>query len=151
MQSQHNQSLFKNFLLSSSKYHDRIAEIISSYGRSSGSTSSSTIGNDSSSSSSDTTNNTARLIINMNDLRSFDHKTSTLVQQEPLRYLLDFEHALHDFILSNFPKFFEEFTKAVIHLGFEGELGDNNHVTPRQLMANYSNKLLCLSGIVTKC
>ncbi|KAG2373527.1 hypothetical protein C9374_011990 [Naegleria lovaniensis] len=147
MQSQHNQSLFKNFLLSSSKYQDRVAGIVSSFG-SVGSSSSS-----SSSSSSDPSgdNTSARLIINMNDLRSFDHKTSTLFQQEPLRYLLDFEHALHDYILTNFPKFFEEFTKAVIHLGFEGELGDNNHVTPRHLMANYANKLLCVSGIVTKC
>jgi len=74
-----------------------------------------------------------------------------MIQQEPLQYLLDFELALHEYISINFPKFFEENPTAEIHLGFEGELGDSNHVTPRHLLANYANKLLCLSGIVTKC
>ncbi|EFC44132.1 predicted protein [Naegleria gruberi] len=142
MQSQHNQSLFKNFLLSNRKYHDKLSEIVSNNIASS---SSSNYGGTSSDSGIN------RLIINMNDFRNFDHRSSQQIQQQPLNYLYDFEIALHEYININFPKFFEESPNAEIHLGFDGELGDNNHVSPRHLLANYANQLLCLSGIITKC
>ncbi|KAL9651625.1 hypothetical protein ABK040_001570 [Willaertia magna] len=122
---QQNISFFKSFLLKYTKYQDEIRKIVD--------------------------NKLYRLIINMDDLRSFDNKIASQIQQEPLRYILDFEMALYEFINTNHPKHFEDNAGTEIHLGFEGQLGADCHVSPRDLLAFYANKLICLSGIITKC
>lgn len=72
--------------------------------------------------------------------------------KDPAAYLPSFDKALQSVIEHEHAEYAVKAkeSKTQFAVGFEGDFGDH-HVTPRTLNSSYVNKLVCISGIVTKC
>jgi DNA replication licensing factor MCM3 len=96
-------------------------------------------------------NELPRLIIRIDDLRTFDAELARNFQRNPSEYLPAFESALEDRITRLEPDYFEDNMDHEAHIGLEGNMGLTYHVTPRQLLSNFLGRLVCVEGIITKC
>ncbi|KAL0489703.1 DNA replication licensing factor MCM3 [Acrasis kona] len=95
-------------------------------------------------------NGKPRLILRIDDLRSFDPELAATFQRTPSEFLPAFELALGERITRLDPSYFEDNVDAEAHIAIEGNLGGAYHVTPRQLLSNFLGRLVCVEGIVTK-
>ncbi|KAJ1028637.1 hypothetical protein NDA16_001803 [Ustilago loliicola] len=91
-----------------------------------------------------------RLIINIDDLRSYNREFATGLLNEPNEYLPAFDAALHMSVeLAANP--LKDDTKNKQHyIGLRGSFGDH-HVNPRTLRSVHIGKMMSLEGIVTRC
>lgn len=92
-----------------------------------------------------------RLIVNINDIRTFNGQLAKDLLQHPLELIPPFEKALQDIViqLSN-DQASLDFVKEPFHIGIEGAFGDL-HISPRFLTSRMMSHLVCLDGIVTSC
>ncbi|KAG4305372.1 hypothetical protein PORY_000928 [Pneumocystis oryctolagi] len=91
-----------------------------------------------------------RLIVNIDDVRSYNRDLADGLLNEPAEYLPPFNKALHDVILT-----IKDITKHKVddspfYIGLIGSFGDQ-HISPRNICAQHLKKLVCVEGIVTRC
>ncbi|XP_065313818.1 DNA replication licensing factor MCM3-like [Gordionus sp. m RMFG-2023] len=89
-----------------------------------------------------------RLIVNINDLRSWNAERALNLIQKASLELIAFQRALKDIVMEKDPKYaksYEEF-----YIGLEGSFG-KSHVTPRTLTSEFLGQIICIEGIVTRC
>lgn len=95
-------------------------------------------------------NGEKRLIIDLSHLRNRNQQLAQKLLDKPRIALPQFEHALEQHIRTNQvqgPK--KKMVQTEWKVGFEGAFG-NSQVSPRELLAGYLGKLICVEGIVTK-
>lgn len=95
--------------------------------------------------------NERRLIVNIDEVRSFNRDFATGILDEPNEYIPAFEEALRDRILT----LADPIKHAQIHdkpfyIGLRGSFGDH-HVNPRTMRSVHLGKMMSLEGIVTRC
>ncbi|KAL1495133.1 hypothetical protein AB1Y20_016999 [Prymnesium parvum] len=91
-----------------------------------------------------------RLMLSIDELRSFDAELTRNFMRRPAEYLPLFEEALRDAISAHDPSYEKHASLAQLHIGLQGSFGAH-HVSPRGLGAPLLNQLVCVEGIVTKC
>jgi len=95
----------------------------------------------------------ARLVVNINDLRSFDasegYDLARNLLAKPMECLPAFEAALKDYC-SNIAKDSKSPLLEKYHVAVEGSFGANR-MGPREIMSDTLTQLVCVEGIVTKC
>ena len=90
-----------------------------------------------------------RLVINVDDLRSYNRAYATGLLDEPNEYLPAFDMALRALVgLLNDKE--EDISDKQFYIGLRGSFGDH-HVNPRTLRSQHLGKMMSLEGIVTKC
>ncbi|PWN48893.1 putative MCM3-subunit of pre-replication complex [Violaceomyces palustris] len=91
-----------------------------------------------------------RLIVNIDDLRSYNRQFATGLLNEPNEYLPAFDAALHQLVeqLRNPVK--DDIAGKQYYVGLRGSFGDH-HVNPRTLRSVHLGKMMSLEGIVTRC
>ncbi|KAK0545831.1 MCM DNA helicase complex subunit [Tilletia horrida] len=91
-----------------------------------------------------------RLIVNIDELRSYNRDYATGLLEEPNEYLPAFDAALHQLVeqLHNPAK--DDIANKQYYIGLRGSFGDH-HVNPRTLRSVHLGKMMSLEGIVTKC
>ncbi|KAJ1502429.1 MCM DNA helicase complex subunit [Coelomomyces lativittatus] len=92
-----------------------------------------------------------RLIVDIDDLRSYDPELCENLLQHPVDYLPAFEKSLKDIIVAtHHPPKLHGMQEHLYYVGFKGAFG-KHHVNPRSLNASYLGQLIALEGIVTRC
>lgn len=93
-----------------------------------------------------------RLLVNLNELRSFQPEAVKGVLQTPLEWVPVFERALDEEIqkLIESMESVQMNEKSRFHVGFEGAFGEL-HTSPRFLTSKFISHMVCLDGIVTSC
>ncbi|GAA98101.1 uncharacterized protein L969DRAFT_85973 [Mixia osmundae IAM 14324] len=94
-----------------------------------------------------------RLIINLDDVRSYSRDAADGLLKAPQEYLTAFDIALRDTILSvHDPIVHSEQVGDgnKFYIGLKGSFGDHR-LSPRTLRANMLGKMISLEGIVTRC
>ncbi|KAG1694007.1 hypothetical protein DVH05_022025 [Phytophthora capsici] len=107
----------------------------------------------------------ARLVVDLNDLREYDSSFTDMavggqdnivnrLLRNPAEFVPPFEEAVKEnvFNLDSMygSKEAESSKDMQFHVGFEGDFGHHN-VNPRGLLASYLTQMVCVHGIVTKC
>ncbi|KAJ9478253.1 DNA replication licensing factor MCM3 [Pseudozyma hubeiensis] len=91
-----------------------------------------------------------RLIINIDDLRSYNREFATGLLNEPNEYLPAFDAALHMSVELAHNPLKEDIKGKQYYIGLRGSFGDH-HVNPRTLRSVHLGKMMSLEGIVTRC
>ncbi|SJX61765.1 probable MCM3-subunit of pre-replication complex [Sporisorium reilianum f. sp. reilianum] len=91
-----------------------------------------------------------RLIINIDDLRSYNRDFATGLLNEPNEYLPAFDAALHMSVEVAHNPLKEDIKGKQYYIGLRGSFGDH-HVNPRTLRSVHLGKMMSLEGIVTRC
>ncbi|KAJ3050232.1 MCM DNA helicase complex subunit [Rhizophlyctis rosea] len=92
-----------------------------------------------------------RLIVNINDLRSYNREYADGLLRVPMEYLPPFEKALKDIILSiHDPAKDGNVQDKAYYIGLEGSFGEG-HVSPRNVSSKHLGKMIALEGIITRC
>jgi len=91
-----------------------------------------------------------RLVLSLDELRSFDAELARNLMRRPAEYLPPFEDALREVISQQDPAFAKTVPLSQVKVGLTGSFG-SHHVSPRGLAATMLNAAVCLEGIVTKC
>ena len=94
--------------------------------------------------------NRCRLMLSLDDLRSFDAELTRSLMRRPAEYLPPFEEALREVVQQQDPSFAKTQPLTALRIGVQGSFGAH-HVSPRGLTAPLLNSLVCVEGIVTKC
>ncbi|KAG0469228.1 hypothetical protein HPP92_018556 [Vanilla planifolia] len=89
-----------------------------------------------------------RLIIGMDDLRSYSLDLARRLIRTPGEYIQPISDALTEVTRNLDPKFLKEGERVLV--GFSGPFGFHR-VTPRDLMSSFIGSMVCVEGIVTKC
>lgn len=92
----------------------------------------------------------ARLVLSIDDMRSFDPDFCTRVLSAPAETVPTLEAALHENLVLLDPTFFEMHPDVEAKIGLSGKV-TSAHVTPRGLSARFLGRVVCVDGIVTKC
>ena len=91
-----------------------------------------------------------RLVVNLDDLRSYNREFATGILKQPNDYFPAFNDALVSYVeLVRDPEKHDIAGKDY-RVGFSGSFGDH-HVNPRTLRATHLGGMLALDGIVTRC
>lgn len=91
-----------------------------------------------------------RLMLSLDELRTFDAELTRNLIRRPAEYLPPFEEALREVVQQNDPTYAKTVSNALLKIGVQGSFG-SHHVSPRGLGAPLLNSLVCVEGIVTKC
>lgn len=91
-----------------------------------------------------------RLIINIDDLRSYNRDFATGLLNEPNEYLPAFDAALHVSVELAHNPLKDDIKGKQYYIGLRGSFGDH-HVNPRTLRSIHLGKMMSLEGIVTRC
>jgi DNA replication licensing factor MCM3 len=91
-----------------------------------------------------------RLLLSLDELRTFDAELTRQVLRYPADHLPAFEEALREVVASQDPTFAKTQPLSALKVGLQGAFGAN-HVSPRGLGASLLNAAVCVEGIVTKC
>ncbi|SNX83205.1 probable MCM3 - subunit of pre-replication complex [Melanopsichium pennsylvanicum] len=91
-----------------------------------------------------------RLIINIDDLRSYNREFATGLLNEPNEYLPAFDAALHMSVELAHNPIKDDIKGKQYYIGLRGSFGDH-HVNPRTLRSVHLGKMMSLEGIVTRC
>ena len=91
-----------------------------------------------------------RLIINIDDLRSYNREFATGLLNEPNEYLPAFDAALHMSVELAANPLKDDTKNKQYYIGLRGSFGDH-HVNPRTLRSVHLGKMMSLEGIVTRC
>ncbi|SPO21868.1 probable MCM3 - subunit of pre-replication complex [Ustilago trichophora] len=91
-----------------------------------------------------------RLIINIDDLRSYNRDFATGLLNEPNEYLPAFDAALHMSVELAANPIKDDIKGKQYYIGLRGSFGDH-HVNPRTLRSVHLGKMMSLEGIVTRC
>ena len=92
----------------------------------------------------------SRLLLSLDELRSFDAELTRNLIARPAEYLPPFEEALREVVQQQDPTYAKTTPLAGLRIGVQGSFGAH-HVSPRGLTAALLNSLVCVEGIVTKC
>ncbi|KAH8958058.1 hypothetical protein BDL97_06G001800 [Sphagnum fallax] len=90
----------------------------------------------------------SRLLVDLTDLRNFDHDLARRLLQSPSEYFQPFTDAVEQATRNADPKYLQDGEE--IFLGFEGQFGFHK-LTPRELLSPFLGTMVCVEGIVTKC
>eukprot|EP00743_Colponemidia_sp_Colp-15_P001523 GILK01001663.1.p1 GENE.GILK01001663.1~~GILK01001663.1.p1 ORF type:complete len:926 (+),score=232.32 GILK01001663.1:60-2780(+) len=93
--------------------------------------------------------NERRLVVNLDDLRSFNAEKAADLLHKPLESITAFEEAIKSVVNDENPSYLKN-KDIEFRVAFEGSFG-RNHVSPRGLAAPLVSTLVCVEGIVTKC
>ncbi|PKA54358.1 DNA replication licensing factor MCM3 like 1 [Apostasia shenzhenica] len=93
-------------------------------------------------------NKHCRLIIGMDDLRSYSLDLARRLIRNPGEYMQPISDAITDVTRNVDPKYLKEGERVLV--GFSGPFGFHK-VTPRDLMSAFIGSMVCVEGIVTKC
>ncbi|KNE58792.1 hypothetical protein AMAG_04343 [Allomyces macrogynus ATCC 38327] len=94
-------------------------------------------------------NGRQRLIVEMDDLRSYDRQLAENLLANPMDHLPAFDRALKDVVLANYhPGAARLLQETAYYIGLQGSFGDY-HVTPRTLHAGNLGHMVALEGIPT--
>jgi len=91
-----------------------------------------------------------RLLLNVDDLRSFNRDLALALMRSPAEYLPAFEEALREIVTNHDPSFAKQGAANEFRIGVVGSFGAH-HVSPRQLGSALLNSVVRVEGIVTKC
>ena len=92
-----------------------------------------------------------RLIVSMNDIRTYMTGQMDHLLTDPRRYMLAFQQAAVTWIKDHDPPAADKAAKLDdLQIGFEDSLGENT-VSPRGLTSALLKRLVVVEGIVTKC
>lgn len=91
-----------------------------------------------------------RLIVNIDDLRSYNRPFAVGLLNEPNEYLPAFDAALKGLVEQIHEPNKHEIQGKTYYIGLRGSFGDH-HVNPRTLRSIHLGKLMSLEGIVTRC
>lgn len=92
-----------------------------------------------------------RLVVSLDDLRSYQRDYATGVLDNPNEYLPAFDSALAAIVEREADRSKGQVTKdKQYYIGLRGSFGDH-HVNPRTLRSIHLGKLVSLEGIVTRC
>ena len=91
-----------------------------------------------------------RLIVNIDDLRSYNREFATGLLNEPNEYLPAFDAALFQLIELLRDPLKDDIQGKQYYVGLRGSFGDH-HVNPRTLRSIHLGKMMSLEGIVTRC
>ena len=91
-----------------------------------------------------------RLIVNIDDLRTYNRAYSHGLLDEPNGYLPPFEHALQVLVEQLHDPLKDDIQGKLYHIGLRGSFGDN-HISTRMLRSVHLGKMMSLEGIVTRC
>lgn len=91
-----------------------------------------------------------RLIINIDDLRSYNREFATGLLNEPNEFLPAFDAALHVSVELAHNTIKDDIKNKQYYIGLRGSFGDH-HVNPRTLRSVHLGKMMSLEGIVTRC
>jgi len=95
-------------------------------------------------------NGKSRLMLSLDDLRSFDTELTNNFMRRPADYLPAFEDALRETVDIFDSSVQKQATSQKFRIGVVGAFG-SHHVSPRKLTSNLLNTLVYVEGIVTKC
>ena len=90
-----------------------------------------------------------RLIINIDDVRSFDSTLANEILKNPTSLVDVIESELNRRASSRSTKFAQNSVESPFHIGFTGSFG-SHLVGPRELKTELFTRLICVEGIVTK-
>ncbi|WFD41692.1 DNA helicase [Malassezia psittaci] len=90
-----------------------------------------------------------RLVVNLDDVRSYNREFAQGLLDEPNSYLPAFDSALKVLVEQLHDPLKEDIKGKVYHIGLRGSFGDH-HVNTRTLRSAYLGKLVSLEGIVTR-
>ena len=91
-----------------------------------------------------------RLIVNIDDLRTYNRAYSHGLLDEPNGYFPPFEHALQVLVEQLHDPLKDDIQGKLYHIGLRGSFGDN-HISTRMLRSVHLGKMMSLEGIVTRC
>lgn len=91
-----------------------------------------------------------RVVISINDIRSFNPGLAANILSNPRLHLLALQKALNDYAKNLDPSHEKVLKSNELQVGFEGSFGSNS-VSPRGLLSALLNKMVVVEGIVTKC
>ncbi|KAG8759979.1 MCM DNA helicase complex subunit [Serendipita sp. 396] len=91
-----------------------------------------------------------RLIINLDDLRTYKRELATAILKEPTDNLPALEKALLHVVETVRDPLKHVIDGKEYKVGFSGSLGDH-HVSPRTLKASHLGSMISLEGIITRC
>ncbi|KAK0533450.1 MCM DNA helicase complex subunit [Tilletia horrida] len=91
-----------------------------------------------------------RLIVNIDELRSYNREYATGLLEEPNEYLPAFDAALHSLVEQIHNPTKDDIANKQFYVGLRGSFGDH-HVNPRTLRSVHLGKMMSLEGIVTRC
>lgn len=97
-----------------------------------------------------------RLCVSMDEIRDFDNELWKGLLESPGEYLVSFERALYDTILSIYDPHDSSFASLddfdlnrKFYISFKGSFGDH-HLTPRTINSSFLSKMVFLEGVVTR-
>lgn len=91
-----------------------------------------------------------RLIVNIDEVRSFNREFATGLLDEPNDFLPAFDAALRSLVDLLRDPLKDDITQKQFYVGLRGSFGDH-HVNPRTLRSVHLGKMMSLEGIVTRC
>ncbi|CEH16256.1 mcm-domain-containing protein [Ceraceosorus bombacis] len=91
-----------------------------------------------------------RLIVNIDELRSYNRDLATGLLDSPNEFLPAFDIALRNMVDQLHDPLKDDVQGKQYYIGLRGSFGDH-HVNPRTLRSQHLGKLMSLEGIVTKC
>ncbi|EPQ28729.1 uncharacterized protein PFL1_03533 [Pseudozyma flocculosa PF-1] len=91
-----------------------------------------------------------RLIVNLDDVRSYNREFATGLLNEPNEYLPAFDAALYSLVETLAVSMKADVVGKQYYIGLRGSFGDH-HVNPRTLRSIHIGKMMSLEGIVTRC
>ena len=91
-----------------------------------------------------------RLIINVDDLRSYNREYATGLLDQPNEFLPAFDLALAQLVDQVHDPLKDTIKDKQFYVGLRGSFGDH-HVNPRTLRSIHLGKMVSLEGIVTRC
>ena len=91
-----------------------------------------------------------RLLVNINDVRTYNRDLATGLLSDPNGFLVPFEAALQLLVEQIHDPLKHDIRDKQYHVGLRGSFGDN-HVNPRTLRSIHLGKIVSLEGIVTRC
>ena len=91
-----------------------------------------------------------RLVVNVDDVRTYNRALATELLDDPNGYLPPFEAALQGLVEQHHDPLKHEIKGQQYHVGLRGSFGDHQ-VNPRTLRSMHLGKMMSLEGIVTRC
>ena len=91
-----------------------------------------------------------RLIVNIDDLRSYNRELTDGLLKQPMDHIMAFDAALLRIAKSVVDTEKHDLADMGYKVGLSGSFGDH-HVNPRTLRASHIGKMISIEGIVTRC
>ncbi|KAJ3019563.1 MCM DNA helicase complex subunit [Thoreauomyces humboldtii] len=91
-----------------------------------------------------------RLIVNINDLRTYNRDYAQGLLKTPMDYLPPFDKALKDIVLTLQDPTKPKLDDEMFYVGLDGSFGDHN-VSPRNVSSTHLGTMISIEGIITRC